>query len=41
MALGAAPIPVDIVKESADGFGPLKAVLGAIAAIHTNHEVRT
>jgi len=32
--------PVDVVKEPADGFSPLKAVLGDISAVYTNHKVR-
>ena len=38
--LGAAPI-FDVANESANGFGPLRAVLGAICAGDTNHKVRT
>ena len=37
--LGAAPIPVDIAKESTTGFGSLKAVLETFA-VDTSHEVR-
>jgi len=40
MALGAAPVLVDVAKENTYGFGPLEAILGAISAIYINHEVR-
>ena len=39
MVLGAAPIPNEVVKESANGFDPLKAILGAISADRTDHKV--
>lgn len=39
-ALGAAPIVVDVAEESTDGFGPLKAILEAIATVYTGFEVR-
>ena len=38
--LGAAAIPIYIATETAGGFGPLKAALGAIPAACANHEVR-
>ena len=38
--LGGAAIPVDTAREAIDGFGPLKAVLGAISAVYVNSEVR-
>ena len=38
--LGAAPIVVDVAEESIGGFNPLKAVLGAIATVYTDYEVR-
>lgn len=31
----------DVPKEAADGFGPIKAVLGAIPAVYANREVRS
>ena len=37
--LEAAPIPNEVVKECANGFDPLKAILGAISADHTDHKV--
>jgi len=40
MALRAAPILVDVAKEDTHGFGPLKAILGAISGIYTDREVR-
>lgn len=39
MALSDAATPIDIVKEAADGFGPLKAVLRTISAIYTSSKV--
>ena len=38
-ALGAAPIPDDVMKGSANGFDPLKAILGAVSTIHADHKV--
>ena len=40
MVFGAATVSVDVPKESMDGFGPLKAILGAIPAVYANQEVR-
>jgi len=40
MVLRAAPILLDVAEENAHGFGPLKAILGAISAIYVNYEVR-
>ena len=39
-AISGAKIALDIAKESADAFGPLKSVLGGIAAILKHCEVR-
>ncbi|KAF9643063.1 hypothetical protein BDM02DRAFT_3273228 [Thelephora ganbajun] len=36
--LGAAPIPMNVPKEAAGGFSPLKVILGAISAIYANRE---
>ena len=38
--LGCPTTLVDVAEEPAGGFGPLKAVLGAISAAHANHKVR-
>ena len=40
MVLGSAATPIDAAMEAMGGFGSLKAVLGAIPAVHSNHEVR-
>lgn len=32
---------INVAKEPVDGFGALKAVLGAIAAVYADHKVRT
>ena len=39
--LGASVARVDVQKEAAHGFGPLKDVLGTISAVYTDHEVRS
>lgn len=39
-ALGVGAIVLDVAREVADTFGPLKAALGAITAIYENYEVR-
>ena len=38
--LGGAAVTVDAAREATDGFGPLKAVLGAIFAVYADYEVR-
>ena len=39
--LGAVVKRLDVAKETADEFGPLKIILGAVSAGYTNHEVRS
>ena len=39
MVPGPAAISVDVMKGAADGFGPLKTILGAISAVYTDHKV--
>jgi len=39
-ALGSAAVHFDVAKDTAEGFGPLKSVLGIISAIYKNYEVR-
>lgn len=36
---GAPLILIDVSKEPTDGLSPLKAALGAISVIYTNHKV--
>ena len=38
--LGGIATPVDVATEATDGFGSLKAALGAIHAVYANREVR-
>ena len=38
---GGAAAPTDIQNEAMGGFGPLKAVLGAISTIYANYKVRS
>ena len=40
MVLGGAATPIDAAMEAMGGFGPLKAVLRTIPAMHSNCEVR-
>ena len=39
--VGVTKEPADVVKDPIDGFGPLKAILGAISAAHPDCDVRS
>ena len=39
MALGATMVLANVAREPAEGFGALRAILGAIPGVCTGHEV--
>ena len=38
--LGGATIHINVAEQIAEGFGPLKVVLGSIPAVYANSKVR-